>query len=246
VIDAAMLAASAVAVELGFRAGRARRRAGIDEDLSTIEGAMLGLLALLLAFTCALASSRYETRKKLVTDEANAIGTAVLRARLEASPHGARIEALLHEYVYVRLEFFHAGVDEARLAAVRRDTTRPLDEIWATAKQIVDSSTPTVVTPLLLQSLNEVVDLSDLRRYAMRDHVPEPVILRLMLVALASVGLVGHCAGGKGRSSLWTSLVVPAIVVACLIVTIDLDRPRRGIIVGQQPMIDRTKSLQPR
>ena len=74
-----------IAVELGFRVGKfihERLEREQNPMVGTILGASLGLLAFFLAFTFNMAGSRYDTRKQLVLDEANAIETTYLRAKL--------------------------------------------------------------------------------------------------------------------------------------------------------------------
>lgn len=244
VIGVVLLAASYFTVEMGFRIGRARKRAGADDEgLSTIQGGLIGFFALLLAFTFSMAANRYETRKQLVVDEANAIGTAALRAELVPAPHSARLRGLLREYIDRRLEYVAAVQDESRIASAVREAERIQSELWKAAKACSEAA-PTPVTALLVEALNDVIDLSALRLHSLRDHVPEPVILFLMAVAVAAAGLVGHCMGIRGRRSLWTSVTVPSIVVVFLVLTLDLDRPRRGVItVSQQPMLDLQQQL---
>src|SRR5262245_15814690 len=94
-------------VEAGFRAGRWRRQHAEREGetpVSAIVAALLGLLAFLLAFTFGMAASRFDTRRELVLDEANAIGTTYLRAALLPEPHRKETRTLLRDYVDVRLE----------------------------------------------------------------------------------------------------------------------------------------------
>ena len=86
-----------------------------SESLKTIEGAVFGLLALLLGFTFAMSVNRYDLRKQLQVDEANAIGTTWLRAGALLEPARSLEQQLLKEYVLVRLEFFSAGTDRAKL-----------------------------------------------------------------------------------------------------------------------------------
>ena len=99
--------------EPGFRLGR-RKRPAVDEDarsqIITIQGAMLGLLALLLGFTFSMAMSRFEVRKQQILDESNAIGTTYLRAQLMPEPQRKEVSDLLRQYVEVRLQFYRAGI----------------------------------------------------------------------------------------------------------------------------------------
>ena len=109
-----------VSLELGYRLGR-RARAHADDTAKsqsgTIEGAIIGVLALLLAFTLSMSISRYDTRRDLVLDEANAIGTTYLRAKMLPAPFQAQVADLLRQYVANRLEFYNAGIDQVRLQA---------------------------------------------------------------------------------------------------------------------------------
>ena len=65
-----------LAMEAGFRLGRIIRRRSPDDKetaASTIANSILGLLAFILAFTFGIVANRYDTRKVLVREEANAI-----------------------------------------------------------------------------------------------------------------------------------------------------------------------------
>ena len=97
------LAVILIASEIGWRLGaRSAGRAG--GNVSTLESAILGLLALIIGFTFAMALTRFEARRAAVLNEANAIGTTALRARLLPEPHRTDILKLLKEYVQIRVE----------------------------------------------------------------------------------------------------------------------------------------------
>jgi hypothetical protein len=93
--------------EIGFRAGRWwHRRSPLEEEGPTgmIVGSILGLLAFLLAVTMGMASDRFDARRGIVRDEANAINTTFLRAGYLVEPYGQNIQNLLREYVPLRIE----------------------------------------------------------------------------------------------------------------------------------------------
>ena len=72
-----------LSVKFGYRLGkyrRSRREEEKEAPLGTMVGATLGLFAFILAFTFGLAANRFDTRRQLLLDEANAIGTTYLRA----------------------------------------------------------------------------------------------------------------------------------------------------------------------
>ncbi len=84
-----------VAEEFGFRT-KGRTRPGSDSlekaDIALVLGAVLTLLALLLGFTYAMSEGRFETRRQLVVEEANAIGTTYLRAKALPEPRSSQIQ----------------------------------------------------------------------------------------------------------------------------------------------------------
>jgi hypothetical protein len=109
-----------VALEGGYRIGTSRRGdgdEGASSHVSALQAAVLGLLALLLGFAFAMAVSRFDTRKALVLDEANAIGTAYDRARFFSDSTRQRAQRILLAYTVARLDFYQAGVDSYRLDA---------------------------------------------------------------------------------------------------------------------------------
>ena len=126
------LAVILVAVETGYRLGRARHRRSEHENEPAVGGivaAELGLLAFLLAFTFSLAASRFEARRQTLLDETNAIGTTFLRAKMLPDPQGTQIRQLLREYVDVRL----AAVQEGKIESGIRRSSEIHDQLWAGA-----------------------------------------------------------------------------------------------------------------
>ena len=235
------------ASEIGFQLGRRGRPSNNDSTRSQVnmlQAASLGMLALLLGFTFSMALTRFETRKQLVLDEADAIGTTYLLAQLLPEPACKEVSGLLRRYVDVRLEFYQAGTDQRRLQKVDEDTKKLHRALWSHAIATGRQDPRAIPTGLFIQSLNDVIDLHDKRVTAMGNHVPESIFIVLLIVATLSLGLVGYGAGiGKDRSLLPT--VISVILISSVILLImDLDRPRRGLIkVSQQNMVDLQNSL---
>jgi hypothetical protein len=77
------------AIMVGFRAGKPvhqRQKSLPEAPIGSIVGALLGLLAFILTFTFGMASSRFDSRRQLLLDEVNAIGTSALRAQMLTEP----------------------------------------------------------------------------------------------------------------------------------------------------------------
>ncbi len=241
-IECVFFAAMLAGAELGYRVGR-KFATDIPENtksqISTVEAAILGVLALLLGFTMSMAVSRFEARKQLVLEEADAIGTSLLRAQLLPAAARLEITGLLHQYVDVRLEYGIAGSDLPRLEALNAQTTRLQTELWSRATYYAQQNPNPVTVGLLLQSLNQTFDVGEARWMAFQNQVPESVIYINAVVGLLSAILVGYSFGGSGRRNFFSTGVMVLSITLVLAVIIDLDRPRSGFIRGsQQPMVD--------
>jgi len=231
-----------VATGAGFHFGRKSEASIPDKtksQISTIEAAMLGVLGLLLGFTMSMAVSRFEARKQLVLDEANAIGTSCLRTELLPAPEGSEIASLLRQYINVRVQYGTVGNDLAQLGTLRAQTARLQNEFWTRAVAYGQKDPNPVRAGLLLQSLNQAIDLESARQMAFQNHVPESVIYTNGIVGLLAVLLVGYTFGLNGRRQIFSMCVLALAITLILAIIIDLDRPRSGFIrISQQPMID--------
>lgn len=236
------------AAELGLRIGRRVRARGdaVPPALGTIESASLGLLALMIGFTFSMALTRYDGRRGAVLDEANAIGTTLLRSQLlpEAEAHASA--GLLTQYAKVRLTLGTAPYGSpARTDAIRQSLALQND-LWREA--VAASATDAHSTPigLYVQALNDMIDMHEKRLTALRNHVPEIVVLLLYLIALTATGFTGYGAGLAGDGERGSKLLMAVLIATVLILVIDLDRPYRGLVtVSQQPMIDLIQGLPP-
>jgi hypothetical protein len=230
------------ATEIGFRRGVAVRSQIEDPVKShywTLLAGVMGLLALLLAFTFSMASSRYEARKKLLVEETNAIATAYLRSHMLTEPYRSAIAKLTSDYVACRLYDYSTVMDEAEATAVNRKCRQLQNQLWSQAVGAVAKDPSPVPTGMFVSSLNEVFDVAAKRDAARQNHVPEPVLIFLFLVTILTMGLVGYGCGLGNRRHLVATATVCFLVSLVILVIMDLDRPRRGLItISQSPMQD--------
>jgi hypothetical protein len=223
-----------VFLEIGRRIG-VRRRAKDPEDatagVGTLEGAVFGLLALLVAFTFSGAAVRFDTRRQLIVEETNDIGTAYLRLDLLPTAAQPPLRAHFRQYLAARLEVYRQLPD---LAAAREALGRAAalqTEIWTQA--VAGSREPEAhpdAARLLLPALNAMFDIMITRTMAAQMHPPAIIFAMLFVVALASALLAGHgLAGGKRRD--WFHMVGFAVIMAVAVyVILDLEFPRLGLI----------------
>jgi hypothetical protein len=235
----AILGASEIGRLLGVRAtGRG------GDDVSTLEGAALGLLALMIGFTFAMALARFDARRDAVLNEANAIGTTALRARLLPAPHRAEALKSLREYVQIRLDITQRASSVAELKATIDRSNEIQEALWQNAMALAAKDTGLVPTGLFIQSLNEVIDSQGKRLAAVYSRVPNIVLVALYVVAIAAFIFAGYANGLQRRRVRLPVYVMGVLVSAVILLIQDLDRPTTGLIsVSQQPMIDTAASI---
>jgi hypothetical protein len=238
-----LLTSMLAAIEGGYRIGRRKKTSGntaIKDHINTIQSSMLGVLALLLAFSFSLALQRFDNRNAAVVDEANAIGTTFLRAQL--LPNSVRSDArkLLQTYAHLRLQASTVSLDtEAEREVLLSDANQVLDALWVCARRAAEEDPSPVTSGLFIQSLNETIDAYARRDAAVRRHVPE-VILFLLFGTFGMTSVVlGYAAGAAGHRPSLVSYLLIGFIVLLTFVIIDLDRPRRGLIrVSQTSLIE--------
>ncbi|HMK89768.1 MAG TPA: hypothetical protein VK446_09075 [Methylocystis sp.] len=233
--------ASAIVFLLAIELGRAfGARESKDSNISTLEAAVLGLLALMISFTFSMALNRFEARREALLAEANAIGTTALRARLLPAPQRDASLALLRDYVQIRLEVVQG---EGAPAALRR-SSEIQEALWREARSLAVKDNAMVPTGLFIQTLNETFDDQQKRLTILANRVPNIVFLALYGVAAVAFVFTGY-SGAPGKLSWRPPAYVMATLVAGVILLIqDLDRPTAGFIaVSQQPMIDTAKAI---
>lgn len=234
VIAMVLLVTVALVLEVGYRAGRRKQPSSTESTkthVNAIQASLLGVLALLFGFTFSLALQRFDSRSEALVGEANAIGTAYLRAQLlRASTREATMD-LWQKYVDLRVA--EAAVNLARESDRRKietETDRILDSLWSAAKQTVQEDDSVVTTGLYVQALNEAIDAYGRNDAELSRHVPEVILLLLYATFLMTAGVVGYAAGIGSHRPLIVTYVLVALLVTLAFIIVDLDRPRRGLI----------------
>lgn len=233
-IAAALLAGMLLALELGYRIGARRQRQGnadVKEHVNGLQSAVLGILALLLGFTFSLSLQRFDDRSQAVVAEANAIGTAVLRAQLLPAALRDETRALLRSYVDLRVRASEVTLDErAALQSLRGEAEALQARLWARAREAVAGDAVSYAPILFAESVNTMLDSYSLRESALDRHVPELVLWLMHLTFLMAGGIVGFAAGFAGHRPSLVSLIMVALIVVLVFIILDLDRPRRGLV----------------
>src|SRR5580765_7428582 len=230
-------------IEGGYRLGSDRhRRSDREKDapVGAMVGTTLGLLAFMLAFTFGMAASRFDTRKQLVLEEANAIGTTYLRAAMLPERRD-EIRALLRSYVDARLEAVRSG----RVAEEVFRSEQLQGQLWSAATAVGLQHPDSIVVGLFVESLNEVIDLHAKRVTAcLRSRIPGAIWVALLTIAAFSMAAMGYHAGLVGTTRSLAIIVVAVTFSAVIALIADLDRPQEGsLTVSQQALIDVRQSM---
>jgi hypothetical protein len=198
----------------------------------------------MIAFTFAMALSRFEGRRDAVLKEANAIGTTALRARLLPPPHNTETLKLLREYVQVRLQITTKAPSPGDFDAAVTRSNQIQEALWQQAMAMAVKDNEVVPTGLFIQTLNEMIDHQSMRLAALRNRVPNVVLLALYGVATVAGAFAGYANGVGVRSSRLPVYVMIFLVCAVILLIQDLDRPSSGFFTtSQQPMIDTAAAI---
>lgn len=218
-------------MELGRRLGaRSGADAGGKEGLGIVEGAIFGFLGLLVAFTFSGATARFETRKHLIVEEANDIGTAYLRIDLLPADAQPEIKEPFRRYVDSRLATYQ-HVSDPDLPRVYLAKSQDLQaEIWSKSVAAASRSNNTAATMLLLSALNSMIDTTTVRTAATENHPPNVIFAMLALIAPASSTMAGYEMAASKRRSLLHTVGYAVILSISIYVILDLEHPRLGLI----------------
>jgi hypothetical protein len=240
IVNLAVILASC---EIGRRLG-SRKPAQANAHVTALQSAILGLLALILGFTFAMALTRFDARRDAVLNEANAIGTTALRARLLPEPHRTKTLKVLLDYVKIRLDIAQGHVSLAELLATTKRSNALQEALWMEAIAVAEKDKGPVPTGLFIQALNEMIDDQEKRLSAVQNHVPASVLLGLLGLAAIGSGFAAYASALESRQTRWPIYITALVLAGVIFLILDLDRPGYGFIgVSQQPMVDTAASI---
>jgi hypothetical protein len=216
--------------------GRFARTSWWREDAETTGGinllltAMYALFGFILAFTFGMSGSRYENVRNIIVEEANDIGTAVLRSDLYPDSVREAFRADFKEYVEARITYYNNITDTALFFQTRRNIARISASLWARATQ--QSKLPNMLIPSnqMVPALNAMFDIQTSREVLLKARVPDLIIYMLFVLAMAT-SFIGGFTSPTIRRKDWIVIVAFSLLTSMVIyITLDLGRPMRGVI----------------
>ena len=197
------------------------------EGVGVVVGGMLGLLAFVLALTLSFATARFEERRQGTLMEANAIGTAWLRAQAIGHPRSDELTKLFEEYTKLRVDFIKAPANRDIVRAINDRTSALQNRIWEHVTAIVRER-PDAISSSLMAATNEVFDRATAERFAFSQTMPAQMVWLLMGIAVLSIGALGYQLGLRKLSLPILSVLLIGMWTSVIVVILDLSAPRVG------------------
>jgi hypothetical protein len=236
-----------IAAEAGFRIGiwiqDRSDKPGEGKMTGAVVGGMLGLMAFMMAFTIGIVISQQGERKAMVVEEANAIGTAWLRAGFLEEPDLSAVRPLLVEYTEIRVA---AANDPTLYDAVATRSEEIHNELWAIMEDNVGRGNDSDIMGLTIESINDVIDVHSERLFVANLRLPRVLGILLLLATILSFMMVGVASSADRKRDRSAMIIFALVFVAVLIVIVDLDRPQEGLLtVPQTAMTDLLRQITP-
>jgi len=215
------------------------------DNLSLILSATLTLLGLIIGFTFSMAVGRYDQRKNLEEEEANAIGTEYLRVDFLPAPEAARVRALLKDYLSERI-LNYTATDIAHVGEIEVRTAKLQAEMWSTVAGAVQAQPMPPSMTLAAQGMNDVLNSQGYAQAAWWNRIPAAAWALMLTIAVLSHVLVGYGVQNF-KSERGFLIALPLVMGIAFFLIADIDSPRGGVIrVHPQNLESLAQSLGPR
>src|SRR5262245_1372901 len=214
----------------------------LREDFGVVQAATLTLLGLLVGFMFSMAVARYDQRKSYEEQEANAIGTEIVRADLLAPADAERVRAPLRAYLELRIAFYAAG-DEEQVGGLAAQTEKLQAELWSAVREPARAQ-PTPIVALVVSGMNDVLNAQGYTQAAWSNRIPIEAWGLMLVIAACANALVGFGAR-SAKAERGLLLVMPLVVSFAFFLIADIESPRGGLIrVAPQNLLSLQQSLQ--
>lgn len=216
------------AVWIGYKIGLKKTKS--ENKNPEISSSLLGLLALILGFTFAMAGSRYENRKNNLIDEANCIGTAILRADIYPDSLKNEFKKDFKSYLDSRRDYYLLDNNEEKLTASLKQSGVESGKLWNRATFYAKNKDYFIQSTMMLPALNAMFDSASKSNMVLNSKVPETIIYLMLAFSVIISFFIGYNSGLEKKIN--TKFIIGFCFLICIVIliTLDLDRPRRGLI----------------
>ena len=215
-------------------------------DSEATSGITFALFGLLMAFVFSGAYARFDNRRDLIVDEANAIGTAYLRVDLLPADAQPALRQAFRDYTQSRIQFYEHLGDKAAATADLNRSTQLQQTIWQSSLQASTGAEHNSTRLLLIPALNEMIDIVTTRTVAVQKHPPALLYTLLGALGLLCAWLSGHSARKSDKPLFFQSIAFALVISSVLYLTMDVEYPGQGLITldsANQVMVDVLNSM---
>jgi hypothetical protein len=213
---------------IGYKIGLNKEKTAAKN--SEISSSLLGLLALILGFTFAMSGSRYEDRKNNLIDEANCIGTAVLRSDIYPDSLRNEFRKDFKTYLKARKDYYLLKNDDQKLTASLKQSAVIGHKLWSRAAFYAKDKDYFIQSNMMLPALNAMFDSASKSNMVLNSKVPETIVYLLLAFSIIISFFIGYNSGLEKKLNLIFLTGFCFLICVVIFITLDLDRPRRGLI----------------
>lgn len=232
---------------IGKVAGNHIRKKNPEEEKTTETSSLIALLFFLLAFTFSMSSDRYDSRRKIVVEESNIIGTAILRSDLYPDSTRALFRKDFKDYVETRISYYKVGRNVKGILKADSLSQVISSKLWKRATNLSKDPANLAATQQMIPALNDLIDVTTSRLSGEKAKVPESILVMLFFLSMIIAFYSGYSEGLKGKIDWLVQIGFCLLVSLVILFTLDLDRPRRGFVnldVPNQTIIDLRKNFE--
>ncbi len=216
-----------IAIWIGYKFGL--KKVKTESKNADVSSSLLGLLALILGFTFAMAGSRYENRKNNLIDEANCIGTAILRADVYPDSLKNEFKKDFDTYLNSRRIYFLLQ-EEAKLNASLKQSAEASSKLWSRATFFAKDKNYFIQSTMMLPALNAMFDSALKSNMVLNSKVPETIVYLSFIFSVIISFFIGYNSGLEKKINPKFIIGFCFLICVVIYITLDLDRPRRGLI----------------
>lgn len=201
----------------------------VQESMGSIEGAILGILSLLLGFTFSVAVSKFEARREIIVQESNDIGTAILRCDMYPDSIRNLLRIDFKDYVEARIAYYDASYDEDKIIREIKNAEVISSKIWKRVAYHSNDLDYIIRSQQMIPIVNDMIDIVTTREALRISKVPPLIMYTLLFLVLIAAFLLGS--DYKGHKRNFTLVIGYALVMTLTMNLIsELNSPRKGFI----------------
>ncbi|MBO9584436.1 MAG: hypothetical protein J7574_09785 [Flavobacterium sp.] len=235
-----------MSVFIGKTVGKRMRGKKTAEKKISETSALTALLFFLLAFTFGMSSERYDSRRKIVVEEANDIGTALLRCDLYPDSVRTLLRKDFKLYVEARIDYYAAGPNLKKILKADSLSQAISSRLWKQTAELSKNPANLAATQQMIPALNTMIDVTSSRLAGEKAKVPQSILIMLFFLSAITAFYNGYSEAGKGKVDWLVQIGFCLLVSLVILFTLDLDRPRRGFVnldLPNQTIIDLRKNF---